>query len=168
MLNAKEVVFPSKPAVSPECKEFIKRCVAFEHPRPWPSPMQNLAGVGLVSVRYQQCRRRAGADCFAGSPYRPSAIGIHKPFPSPEHLPSLEHLPIPNPRCHACHAFLAPQPPPPLFPNRSRKCSCLAYRQDDRLDVVAAASHPYLSFKPKERRQSVSAVREPLATLVAG
>lgn len=34
--------------------------------------------------------------------------------------------------------------------------SCLAYKQEERLDVAAAAAHPYLSVKSRERRQSVS------------
>lgn len=29
MLNAREVTFPTRPAVSPECKEFIRRCLAY-------------------------------------------------------------------------------------------------------------------------------------------
>ena len=29
MLNAREVAFPSKPAVSAECKDFIRACLAY-------------------------------------------------------------------------------------------------------------------------------------------
>ncbi|KAL6769882.1 hypothetical protein ACKKBG_A32735 [Auxenochlorella protothecoides x Auxenochlorella symbiontica] len=49
----------------------------------------------------------------------------------------------------------------PTKPAISQECkdfirSCLAYKQEDRLDVAAAAAHPYLSVKSRERRQSVS------------
>lgn len=49
-----------------------------------------------------------------------------------------------------------------IFPHTLSSCSCLAYRQEDRLDVAGAAAHPYLqgasaSSRARERRQSVSA-----------
>jgi tousled-like kinase len=31
ILNAREVIFPSKPAITDSCKEFIRRCLAYHH-----------------------------------------------------------------------------------------------------------------------------------------
>ena len=43
---------------------------------------------------------------------------------------------------------------------------CLAYRQEDRLDVHAAAAHPYMSFKKPARGAAAAAAKE-AATIVA-
>jgi tousled-like kinase len=31
ILNAREVVFPQKPPISDQCKEFIRKCLAYHH-----------------------------------------------------------------------------------------------------------------------------------------
>lgn len=31
ILNAREVMFPAKPAITDSCKDFIRRCLAYHH-----------------------------------------------------------------------------------------------------------------------------------------
>lgn len=45
---------------------------------------------------------------------------------------------------------------------------CLAYRQEDRLDVHAAAAHPYMSFKkPARGAAAAAAAAKEAASIVA-
>ena len=52
-------------------------------------------------------------------------------------------------------------------------CRCLAYRQEDRMDVHAAAAHPYMSFKkpakaaPTPAKELAPATAAPAATAAA-
>ena len=45
---------------------------------------------------------------------------------------------------------------------------CLAYRQDDRMDVHAAAAHPYMSFKKPVKSTATAAAAPAVPTALGG
>ncbi len=85
---------------------------------------------------------------------------------------------LPVPLAALLIASLAPPEPhtPTCASPRAYRggCSCLAYRQEDRMDVHAAAAHPYMSFKkaPKAnaaaKEAAAAAAKEAAAAGAAG
>lgn len=180
MLNAREVAFPSKPAVSAEAKDFIRRCACASLVCTSVCCLvagQSQVGACCVSVNAvsvddaKGVMRRCAAAGLLAFPARLLMLSTPASAPAVRCRWWKAPHPIPDPwlhpLCRRLHALSTPSAICPLSTSSPMR-RCLAYRQEDRLDVHAAAAHPYMSFKkPARGAAAAAAAAKEAASIVA-
>jgi serine/threonine protein kinase len=175
ILNARAVAFPAKPAVSADARDFITRrapaCLAPARPHAGSAPRPRPLVAWRAALQAQlPAREEGGATARRGARVCDRASGGGSICAQARRAAQRRPAAVPHswPRRVTQLCMVCPRGVARGAKQRAALRRCLAYRQQDRLSVAAAAAHPFLQLRRGRRRSAAAAAAAPAAAGRAG